>query len=119
MGRKPYPGGVVRMSFSFTRSGAALIRTEAERRGVPRTHWVEMAARHYHKTIARGGWYCRYTPDAHSYGPSCGHLNSATAPVCYWCGQDAPQIRRAADKAKADAVLAERGTGIPIKELLD
>ena len=117
MGRTWY--GVTRMSFSFSDSGAKIIKREADRCGVPRTHWVEQACRHYHKTIARGGWHCRYTPNAHSYGPSCGHLNSRTAKTCYWCGQDSPEIRRKTARAKADARLAERGTGIPIKELLE
>ena len=119
MGRKPYPGGIVRMTFSLSSGGATIIRTEADRRGVPRTQWVEMAVRHYHKTIARGGWYCRYTPDAHSYGPSCGHLNSRTALTCYWCGEDSPEIKRKAQRAKEDARLEARGTGTPIKELLE
>jgi len=102
------------MSFSFSQTGAALIKQEAERRNVPRTHYVEMAVRHYHKTLARGAWYCRYNPGAESYGPSCGHLNSRTAPTCEFCGQDSPQIRRAADKAKDDKWLEERGTAVPI-----
>ena len=117
MGRTWY--GVTRMSFSFSPTGAALIKQEADRCSVPRTHWVEQACRHYHKTIARGGWHCRYNPDAESYGPSCGHLNSRTARTCYWCGEASPEIKRKAARAKEDAILAERGTGIPIKELLE
>ena len=105
------------MSFSLSVSCANIIRTQADQRNIPRTHFVEMAVRQYWKMRARGAWTCRYTPNAHSYGPSCGHLNSRTAATCENCGQDSPQIRRKADKRLSDEWLEERGTGIPIKEI--
>ena len=113
MGRKWKPGGIRRMSFSFSHRTASLVESMKEdynrltggRHTVSATHIVSMAIHQWSRMRARGAWSCRGPPEGMFY---CGHLNSITAPTCEICATSSPDVIKREERQKADALLAEK-----------
>ena len=116
MGRKPHPGGIERMTFSFSRSVATKIKQMANYQGYSYTHFASMACMQYYRMKGLGSWMCEGTMN--SLG--CAHLNSCTTDTCEACGALSYDARAKRDRAKADKVLEEGpGTAIPIAEVYE
>ena len=114
MGRKPYQGGIHRMSFSFSTGTAIKIIKSAEGKPGGYTHFVTMAINQYIRMRAYGAWTCYRMESPENYTPACGHLNSFTADSCEKCGGPSPEVLRLEKKARDDKWAEERGTAVPI-----
>jgi len=119
MGRKPIQGGIYRMSFSFgTKTAMQIVKAS---RGKPGgyTNFVSQAVHQYIRMRAFGAWTCYHMESPENYTPACNHLNSFTADSCEKCGGPSPEVVRLEKKNKDDKWAEERGTAIPIAELLE